>query len=56
MWVLLKKHNLEREIAKRPNYFKMWDTAEKLHLDKFIITFNHRTGLEQDAKESIWKK
>jgi hypothetical protein len=33
MWVLLKKHNLEREIAKRPNYFKMWDTAEKLHLD-----------------------
>ena len=56
MWILLKKNCKAREVARRPNYFKQWNVAEKLHLEKFLITFKQRTKMEQEVKESLYKK
>lgn len=55
MWVALWKHQREREIKGRPNYFLKWDDGVDKHIEKYWIDFRLRAKNECNVIESVWK-
>jgi len=46
MWKLLEQHMIEKELASRPKYFKMWAEAKEKHMGPFFLEFHSRVQKE----------
>ena len=52
---MLKKNNLDKEIALRPDYIKLFEHGLRFHLKDYITTLDSYIVSEQTSKESLWR-
>ena len=55
MWERVRKRAEENEIARRPEYIKLYEKAKGAYMDGLLLEFKLRAEDEQDCLESIWK-
>jgi hypothetical protein len=55
MWQKLRKNMQEKEIAARPPYIKLYESASKNHVAPFEKNLEGLTVNEQEARESVWR-
>lgn len=55
MWEKVRKRAEENEIAKRPEYIKLFEKSKGVYMDNLLLEFKLRAEDEQDCLESIWK-
>ena len=56
MWIRLRQHMKEKEIAARPDYIQKYDEATQQHMSSYWEDLHSRTVVEQGARESLWRE
>ena len=56
MWIRLRQHMKEKEIAARPDYIQKYDEAAQQHMMSYWEDLHSRTVVEQGARESLWRE
>ena len=56
MWIRLRQHMKEKEIAARPDYIQKYDEAAQQHMSSYWSDLHSGTVREAEARESLWRE